>query len=212
MRMLHPAILLLPILAGAANFGRVNDPDGYVNIRMQASRTSQVLETVNQSECVETFGSNDGWTHIAYTSKNGTTSGYIRSSRLLKKPPCEGQGVEVALGKCTYGTILLEEVHTIPDLQKWFAQFSSCKNSDADEQIATLLSNLLIEKWEPNLLEINDFQSDNAFISFVISHIDATWSDANLDALAGPEKTCNAVKAASFCTQMKAKARKVRGK
>lgn len=69
-----------------AQFAKIVDQDGYVNLRKQADTKSSIVGKINSDEIVYIFSPEDGnknWLNTDYTDKNGETlSGYIHSSRI----------------------------------------------------------------------------------------------------------------------------------
>lgn len=81
-------ILLVPILlissssfAQSSNFGLIQDPDGYVNVRDEASTKSKVIDKLNNGEVISLLGDGAGnhFSHVLYAPKG---FGYVHDSRI----------------------------------------------------------------------------------------------------------------------------------
>lgn len=81
-------ILLMAALSfhySAAQFAKIVDQDGYVNMRKKADPKSSIVGKINSGEIVYIFSPEDhqSWFNADYTDKNGKTlSGYIHNSRV----------------------------------------------------------------------------------------------------------------------------------
>ncbi|PQA90634.1 hypothetical protein B0A69_20115 [Chryseobacterium shigense] len=69
-----------------AQFAKIADKDGYVNMRKEADVKSNIVGKINSHEIIYVFTLEDhskNWLNADYTDKNGETwSGYIHSSRI----------------------------------------------------------------------------------------------------------------------------------
>ncbi|WP_223605855.1 hypothetical protein [Chryseobacterium sp. OSA05B] len=82
-------IILLAAILGFqfswAQFAKIVDKDGYVNLRKEADGKSDIVGKINSDEILYIFSPEDhkNWLNADYTDKNGKTlSGYIHSSRI----------------------------------------------------------------------------------------------------------------------------------
>ncbi|MCT2561685.1 SH3 domain-containing protein [Chryseobacterium herbae] len=68
-----------------AQFAKIVDKDGYVNLRKEADGKSDIVGKINSDEILYIFSPEDNknWLNADYTDKNGKNlSGYIHSSRV----------------------------------------------------------------------------------------------------------------------------------
>ncbi|MBL1220157.1 SH3 domain-containing protein [Chryseobacterium sp. L7] len=68
-----------------AQFAKIVDKDGYVNLRKEADVKSEIVGKINSDEILYIFSPEDSksWLNADYTNRNGKTlSGYIHSSRI----------------------------------------------------------------------------------------------------------------------------------
>ncbi|HCA06698.1 SH3 domain-containing protein [Chryseobacterium sp.] len=82
-------IILLAAVLGfqfsLAQFAKIVDKDGYVNLRKEADGKSDIVGKINSDEILYIFSPEDNknWLNADYTDKNGKNlSGYIHSSRV----------------------------------------------------------------------------------------------------------------------------------
>ncbi|MCJ7935107.1 MAG: SH3 domain-containing protein [Chryseobacterium sp.] len=76
---------VLSIQLSFAQFAKVADPDGDVNVRESADANSTIAGKINSGEIVYTFPDerNKTWLNVDYNNKKGeNTAGYIHRSRL----------------------------------------------------------------------------------------------------------------------------------
>jgi len=146
--------LLAVSLAFAGEFAHVSDPDRYVNIRSAPSIKAAVVETAKEGQCVEMFGSADGWTQVAVLSENSYILGYIRGSRLVKDSKCIRKSIEDMFGKCAVSVVESNEVHSLKDLSKWFEKHSTCRESDAILNLSDLIAQEFANNWKKSFVEL----------------------------------------------------------
>lgn len=146
--------LLAVSFAFAGEFAHVSDPDRYVNIRSAPSNKVTVVETAKEGQCVEMFGSADGWTQVAVLSENSYVLGYIRGSRLVKDAKCKGKTIEDMFGKCAVSVVESNEAHTLKDLSKWYEKHSACRESDAIMNLSDLVAQEFANSWTKSFVEM----------------------------------------------------------
>lgn len=86
------ALLLPQVLFSQTKLGRINDPDGYTNIRKEPSGKSEILDRMNTGEIFEFSISESNWYKI-WT--NYGISGYMHNSKIQEvkfECDCNGYG------------------------------------------------------------------------------------------------------------------------
>jgi hypothetical protein len=195
----------------AGTFSRVSDPDGFVNIRVSPSLSGGVIDKATQSQCVETFGTINGWTHIAVFLNNETITGYIRGSRLNEDAGCQIKSVEARLGKCAVAQIIAEEQASLAELKSWFSKFAKCTNPEILASVAENVTRLFAKDWNESLHELSESQADAGFLKFIFAALEASSSGKDLSAIASKSKTCDEKSTTTLCQQIKASANKALG-
>lgn len=82
------AVIMTSLAVNAQQYyGRVNDPDGYVNIRRGASINSAIVRRYNSGDYLYYTPLSNGWSEV-YTGQNSNTfMGYMSTSRIVRVNP-----------------------------------------------------------------------------------------------------------------------------
>ena len=86
MKNIYIVIIFLVIQSNYAQFARVSDADGFVNVRKEGNAKSEIIDKILTNEIVYLVDENErdtNWKYAFYESKSmKEVSGYIHSSRL----------------------------------------------------------------------------------------------------------------------------------
>ena len=65
-------------------YGRVSDPDGYTNIRREASINSPITRRYNSGEYLYYIPMSNGWSKVYSANRSSTFIGYMHTSRIVR--------------------------------------------------------------------------------------------------------------------------------
>lgn len=94
------AIMMATMMSVSAQkyYGRVQDTDGYTNIRRSASTTAAIVRNYRSGDYLYYTPQSNGWSKVYSSNKSGSFMGYMHTSRIVRVNPT-GNTTTAATGK-----------------------------------------------------------------------------------------------------------------
>jgi hypothetical protein len=74
-------LVFLFTITSYGQFAVVSDKDGYTNVRKDAVKKNNIIDSLKNGHLIYCFENKDNWTNIDYSKKNKELNGYIYSDR-----------------------------------------------------------------------------------------------------------------------------------
>ena len=186
---------------------RVNDSDGYVNLRLKPDVNSKISQRIEDKECVIGLYFEGSWIKSIYFSLPARVldSGFIHNSRLIKDDSCK---VAPNIKAVPNGAIALESLNQHENFEHASKWFKANKKDIADdgyfaEAYSDYVMKTLANSFIENVSVLNRLRTNEPdFIRFVLKHIDPTGSFTDLENIAKNESKCNSIKPSEICKKI----------
>lgn len=200
-------LLLVSQVAYSQEYYRIQDSDGFVNLRLSADVKSKVIKEINSGECVVGFFSDRNWVKTLVFSLSSRTlvSGFIHNSRLVLDESCvKAKNItRIPEGEIAY--VGLNKNGDFDQASLWFAKY---RNRIADdgyfaEGYSAYVAKTLASEFSNSITMLNEINTSNPeFVKFVLKHADETASYSDLKKIIGKEKHCRNLKRSKICEQI----------
>ncbi|MEA9414698.1 SH3 domain-containing protein [Flavobacterium sp. PL02] len=83
MKKITSILLLLAFNICFSQFGIINDPDGYVNVRNSAGKSNKIIDKLDNGAIVYNYEPDGNWVNIDYKKGKENLNGYVYKDRII---------------------------------------------------------------------------------------------------------------------------------
>lgn len=185
---------------------RIQDKDGFVNLRIKPNIKSDVRLKIPHNECVIEGYRYGAWSKIMYFKEPETAlyTGYVHISRIIQDTTCENIISKYKIGECWIKDLKFDYDGTFKTLFEWFntEYLAKCDDASFADGISDFVVTQLANNWDASIANLKNHYDNEYYINFVLNHINGSCDHGDLKKILNRSIQCISSEESEICKKI----------